>query len=107
MAFRTFMHPRQKVWGGHGPPGPPVEPPLVVAFQICYFVSDAAVQILHVVERDHWVATSYHDGEVRLYDSASSGSLTPSLEKQMVEIYCVVLENGMLTVTVGFPFSSK
>ena len=46
----------------------------VVGFPICYFVSDAAVRILHVVERDHWVATSYHDGEVKLYDSVPSGS---------------------------------
>ena len=29
----------------------------------------AVVQVLFVPERDHWVTTSYHEGEVRLYDS--------------------------------------
>ena len=30
----------------------------------------AVVQVLFVPERDHWVTISYHEGEVRLYDSA-------------------------------------
>ena len=53
---------------------------------IMYFL-DAAVQILHVVERDHWVATSYSGCVVNLYDSVYTGCLTPSLEKQIAEMY--------------------
>ena len=32
-------------------------------------LSCLVVQILFVAERDHWVATSYHQDEIRLYDS--------------------------------------
>ena len=37
---------------------------------------------------------------MRLYDSASSGSLTASLQKQMAEIYRLVVKDGMIAVTV-------
>ena len=68
----------------------------------------AAVQILHVivVERDHWVATSYSGGVVNLYDSVYTGRLTPSLEKQMAEIYSPVVKDGMLPVTM-VPFQQQ
>ena len=62
--------------------------------------SDTAVQILHVIERDHWVATSYHGGTVKLYDSVSTDSLTPSLEKQMAQIYRPAIRDGQMMVTV-------
>ena len=61
---------------------------------------DAAVQILHVVQRDHWVATSYSGCVVNLYDSVYTGRLTPSLEKQIAEIYRPVVKDGMLPVTM-------
>ena len=63
------------------------------------------MQILQVVERDHWVA-SYSGGVVNLYDSVYTECLTPSLEKQMAEIYNPVVKDGMLAVTM-VPFSSK
>ena len=66
----------------------------------------AAVQILHVVECDHWVATSYSGGVVNLYDSVYTGRLTPSLEKQMAEIYSPVVKDGMLPVTM-VPFQQQ
>ncbi len=59
-----------------------------------------AVQILHVEERQHWVATSYDSGEVRLYDSSSTGKLTPSLERQLVQVYRPAVREGSLMVTV-------
>lgn len=58
------------------------------------------MQILHVVERDHWVCTSYRDGTVRLYDSVSTSSLTPSLEKQMAQLYRPAIRDGLIVVTV-------
>ena len=58
-----------------------------------------AVHILHVVEQDHWVATSCRGGIVRLYDSVFSDSLTPSLQKQMAEIYRPMVKDGMIQVT--------
>ena len=52
------------------------------------------MQILHEYERDNWVAaTSYHGGKVRLYDSVSSDSLTPSRRHLLVN-------DGMIAVIV-------
>ena len=51
-------------------------------------------------ERHHWVVSSYCDGEVRFYDSSSTGCLTPSLEKQLVELYHPAVRDGKLMVTV-------
>ena len=62
--------------------------------------SDTAVQILYVVERDHWVATSYRGGTVKLYHSVSTDSLTPSLEKEMAQIYRPAIRDGRMMVTV-------
>ena len=38
---------------------------------ICF--QPTGVQILFERERNHWVTTSLHDGEVRLYDSCFHG----------------------------------
>ncbi len=51
-------------------------------------------------ERQHWVATSYDSGEVTLYDSSSTGKLTPSLERQLVQVYRPAMREGKLMVTV-------
>lgn len=61
-----------------------------------------AVQILNEQERDHWVTTSYHGSNVMLYDSAASqsGELSPSLEKQICEIYQPAKKGGTILVTV-------
>ena len=69
---------------------------------VTYNSFSPAVQILYEKERDHWVTTSYHSDNVMLYDSACSESreLSPSLEKQICEIYQPAKKNGMITVTV-------
>ncbi len=67
---------------------------------IIYIYIHAAVQILFVKEREHWVTSSYHGGEVRLYDSCSTGGLTPSLEEQLVQVYRPAIENCKLMVTL-------
>ena len=46
-----------------------------------------AVQIMFVKERQHWMATSFSDNEVRLYDSCCNGGLSPSVEMQIVQLY--------------------
>ena len=43
----------------------------------------AAIQILFVPERHHWIATHYSGGEVLLYDSCFPGTLSPSTEEQL------------------------
>ena len=50
-------------------------------------------------ERNHWVATSYLEGEVQLYDSKFNGSLTASLKEQLVQIYRLAIKNDGLIVT--------
>lgn len=45
------------------------------------------MQIHFVPERQHWVVSSYHQGEVKLYDSLFNGKLTPSLEIQIAQLY--------------------
>ncbi len=51
-------------------------------------------------EREHWVATSYHVEEVRLYDSCSTGKLTPSLAEQIAQVYRPAIKDGQLKVTM-------
>ena len=63
------------------------------------FLINTAVQILYIPERQHWVTTSYHNGEVRLYDSKFSGQLTASLEEQIVRIYKPAVQNDSLMLT--------
>ena len=58
------------------------------------------MQILFVTERQHWVATHYHNGEVNLYVSLSNGRLSPSLQEQLVQIYKPAIKKGGLLVTV-------
>ena len=59
---------------------------LIVLTSSFLLYTHAAVQILFVPERKHWVATAYRDGEVLLYDSLFPGSLTPSTEEQLVRL---------------------
>ncbi len=40
-----------------------------------------------VPERKHWVATSYLEGELRLYDSCYLGKLSKSPEQQIAQVY--------------------
>ena len=61
----------------------------------------AAVQILFVPERQHWVATAYRDGEVHIYDSCFPGYLCPSTEEQLVRLYRPAVRDGTLMVTAN------
>ncbi|KAL5515133.1 hypothetical protein EMCRGX_G000258 [Ephydatia muelleri] len=56
------------------------------------------VQVLFVPERDHWVTTSYHEGEVRLYDSKFNHVLSDSLKEQINIIYKEATQSNVLTV---------
>ena len=47
--------------------------------QVNHYVSSKALQFFFVPEREHWVATTYTDGEVRLYDSKFTGRSTLSI----------------------------
>ena len=58
-----------------------------------------AVQILFVPEHNHWVTSSYHGKEVRLYVSCFNGRLTPSLEEKLVRIYRLLVDKKQLMVT--------
>ncbi len=50
---------------------------------IAYNYNYAAIQILFVEEREHWVVSSFTNGKLRLYDSCSTGGLTSSLQVQL------------------------
>ena len=66
---------------------------------ICF--QPTGVQILFERERNHWVTTSLHDGEVRLYDSCFHGhKLSASIEEQLVRIYKTSVRDRVLPVTV-------
>ena len=58
-----------------------------------------AIQILYVPERQYWVATSYIDAELKLYDSMFTGELTASLEEQLVRIYLPLAHDESLVIT--------
>lgn len=58
-----------------------------------------AIQILFVPERNHWVATSYLQGEVQIYDSKLNGRLSAHLQEQLVQIYRPAIQNDGLIVT--------
>ena len=72
----------------------------IIALCMLYNFYDAAIQILHVQERQHWVASSYLNGEVQLYDSCSSGSLSPSLQEQLLQLYKLAVKDDQLMVTI-------
>ena len=41
-----------------------------------------------------------HAGEVQLYDSCSSGSLSPSLQEQLLQLYKLAVKDDQLMVTI-------
>ena len=65
-----------------------------------YYTLIIAIQILYVPERQHWIATSYMDVELMLYDSMFTGEITPSLEEQLVRIYSPLAQYESLVVSV-------
>ena len=45
------------------------------------------LQFHYQSEREHWITTSYINGEVLLYDSKFTGKLSSSLKQQICQIY--------------------
>ena len=64
------------------------------------FYSYIALQFFFEPEREHWVATAYIDGQVRLYDSKFTGSLSTCLTKQICQVYQNAGVDERLFVTV-------
>ena len=63
----------------------------------CLSVSNlAAVQIFHVPERQHWIATSYLNGELQVYDSKCGSKFTPSVESQIASIFSPISHDNAL-----------
>ena len=60
------------------------------------------MQFFFEPKREHWVATTYLEGEVTLYDSKVNGSLSRSLEQQICQIYQGAIVDGNLLVLVVF-----
>ena len=60
----------------------------------------SAIQIFYVEERGHWVATSYQNQVVKVFDSAATGRLVHSLERQLVEFYKIAIKDNMLMVSL-------
>ena len=56
------------------------------------------VQISFVAERDHWVATNYHQDEIRLYDTKCFPKLHGCLQEQIALIYKEAANGNTLTV---------
>ena len=57
------------------------------------------MQIHFVKERQHWVASSYQNGQVKLYDSLFNGKIAPSLEVQLAQLYRPNITNSHILVT--------
>ena len=51
-------------------------------------------------ERNHWIATHYHNGKVKVYDSCFYGSLSPSICEMLVHLYRSAVQGSSLVVTV-------
>ena len=64
-----------------------------------YYTLIIAILILYVHERQHWVATSYMDAELELYDSMFTGELTPFLDEQLFRIYLPLARDASLVIT--------
>ena len=64
---------------------------------LCLFVA-LAIQIVFDADRHHWVCTCYSNGTVRLFNSAFNGSLSPSLENQLVMLYWLFMKDNKLHV---------
>ena len=51
----------------------------------------------------HWIATSYQNGEVQLFDSCYSGKLPPKVQLQLCQLYKPLITDGegLLVSVVG------
>ena len=60
------------------------------------------MQIFFVEERQHWIATSLFKGELYLYDRCFNGTLSPSTELQIAQVYSPLIQcNGLLISVVA------
>ena len=58
-----------------------------------------AVQIFFE-ERQHWITTAMINGEVYLFDCLFNGTLTPSAELQIAQLYKPLISSNGLLVSV-------
>ena len=72
---------------------------IIIMLLYFYYTLIIAIQMLYVPEQQHWVATSYMDAELKLYDSIFTGELTRSLEEQLVRIYSPLAQDESLDIT--------
>ena len=59
--------------------------------------------MLFVAERHHWILSGFLDGEVRIYDSLSSSTLTPTAEQQLLQLYGATMssnDNGLVVASM-------
>ena len=57
------------------------------------------IQIMFDEERNQWIATHYQNGEVKVYDSCFSGSLSPLIREMLVRFYRPAVRENSLVVT--------
>ena len=63
-----------------------------------YYIYSVGIQI-HFTGQAHWVTSAYIGGQIRLYDSCVTTTLTKSLNAQLKQIYRGIAEkNGYLIV---------
>ena len=65
-----------------------------------YLFSAIGIQIMFDKERNHWIATHYQNGKVKVYHSCFSGSLSPSIREILVRLYRPAVQDNSLVVTV-------
>ena len=58
------------------------------------------MQIFFEPEQQHWLATTYIDSKVRLYDSSFNDWLSQSIEYQICQMYTDAAKEGSILVTV-------
>ena len=63
--------------------------------------SSTAIQIFFVEERQHWITTALLNGELYLFDSCFNGTLSPSVERHIAQMYGpLITDNGLLLSVV-------
>ncbi len=60
----------------------------------------AAIQIFYVQERQHWITTALIRGEIYLFDSCFNGTIEPSVELQIAQLYRPLVDSNSLLLTV-------
>ena len=65
-----------------------------------FYIIIIAVQIHFDHARKHWVSSSCINGIVQLYDSSSTGTISDSLQFQIVAVYKDIITEDALMVTI-------